>query len=372
MFKKIIEKLDYKYVKICFYGICSVLIAFICGLIIFHSRPFFLRLWSIICAVLKPLIFGLILYYLISPLTDSIEKKLKFKPKTSRVLAVIITLGLAFLIVAGIVILIYIALSRNLANVNFVSLKELYLSLEDEFKRFFLVLESILSEGDISMPPLGDVATSTVQELKNTVTTAIFSVVFAVHFLLDGKNILAYWKRFYNVIVDETAQNKFDVWMKEADTCFSGYIRGQFIDAATVGLLCSVFLRIFNVPYAPVIGALTGLGNLIPYLGGVMGFGSLAIACLATGNIEAFVIGAICISVIMMIDSNIINPMLLSNNVNVHPILVVASLIAGGAGGGLAGMLVAVPTGAFLKLQLDHYIDKKENEKATVNSPSVE
>lgn len=372
MFKKVIDKLDRKYVKICFYGIVSVLIAFICGLIIFHSRPFFSHLWSIICAVLKPLIFGLILYYLISPLTDSIEKKLKFKPKASRIIAVIITVGLAVMIVAGIITLIYIALSRDLANVNFVSLEQLYISLEEEFKKFFLVLQSVFAEGDLSIPPLGNVATSTVQELKESVTTAIFSVVFAVHFLLDGKHILAYWKRLYNVLVDESAQNRFDTWLKEADTCFSGYIRGQFIDAATVGLLCSVFLSLLSIPYAPVIGTLTGLGNLIPYLGGVMGFGSLAIACLAAGNIEAFFAGAICICIIMMIDSNIINPMLLSNNVNVHPILVVASLIAGGAVGGLAGMLVAVPTGAFLKLQLDHYIDKKESEKMTVDSTLIE
>ena len=87
-----------------------------------------------------------------------------------------------------------------------------------------------------------------------------------------------------------------------------------------------------------------------------------------TGNFQAFIIGAVTISVIMAVDSNIINPKLLSDNINVHPMLVVASLIAGGAVGGLLGMLIAVPTGAFLKLQVDHYIERKEREKQAAES----
>lgn len=366
------DKVDHKYLKICIYGIVSVLIALILGLLIINSSPFFAQLWSIVSAVLKPITFGLILCYLISPLTDHIEKKLKFRSKASRVIAVVLTIMLVLVVVISIAVLLYIALTRNLDSINISNVEHLYSYLESEFKKFFLSLQSIVSEGNIDMPSLGDVATSTVQEVKNTATTFLFSFVFAVHFLLDGKNILSYWKRLLNVTIDTKTQDQFKTWLKEADMCFSGYIRGQFIDALTVGLLSSVFLSLLNVPYALVVGLLTGFGNLIPYMGGILGFGSLAIACFAAGNLEAFIVGGICIGTIMVIDANIINPLLLSDNVNVHPMLVVASLIAGGAVGGLIGMLVAVPTGAFLKLQVDHYIEKRENKKETVDLTSVE
>jgi predicted PurR-regulated permease PerM len=368
MLKKYIENLDRKYLKICAYGIVSALIIFICGLIILKSSPFFLNLWTIITAVLKPLILGLLLCYLVTPVTDYIESKLKFKSGTSRIIAVIITIAIALLIVAGIILLLYFTLSKNIGNINIASLQELYTYLEAEFKVYFSGLQSLISNGDFSMPSLSDVASSTVADIKNTATTLLFSIVFAVHFLLDGKNILAYWNRLYNVTVGKEMQAKIRVWLDEANTCFSGYIRGQFIDALTVGLLCSVALSLLGVPYALVVGMLTGFGNLIPYLGGVMGFGSLAISCLITGDFQAFIIGAITISVIMAVDSNIINPKLLSANINVHPMLVVASLIAGGAVGGLLGMLIAVPTGAFLKLQVDHYIERKEREKQAAES----
>lgn len=61
----------------------------------------------------------------------------------------------------------------------------------------------------------------------------------------------------------------------------------------------------------------------------------------------------------MFIDANIINPRLLSENVKVHPLMVVAALIGGGAIGGLFGMIIAVPVAAFLKVQLDRYVGKK-------------
>ena len=109
--KPYIENLDRKYLKICSYGIVSALIIFICGLIILKSSPFFLNLWTIITAVLKPLILGLLLCYLVTPVTDYIESRLKFKSGTSRIIAVIITIAIALLIFAGIILLLYFILS---------------------------------------------------------------------------------------------------------------------------------------------------------------------------------------------------------------------------------------------------------------------
>ena len=123
-----------------------------------------------------------------------------------------------------------------------------------------------------------------------------------------------------------------------------------------MGLSSGIILSLVGVPFAPVIGVLTGIGNLIPYVGGPVGFGSIILVCLAKGEMVTLVWG--------VVDGNIINPMMLSDNVEVHPMLVVMALIAGGCVGGIAGMLVAVPVAAWLKIQLDRWMDKNEAKKA--------
>ena len=102
------------------------------------------------------------------------------------------------------------------------------------------------------------------------------------------------------------------------------------------------------------------IGNLIPYVGPILGYAGLITVCLLEGEINKLIIGGICLLVIMFLDGNVLNPKLLSNSVKVHPLLVVAALIGGGALGGILGMIVAVPCAALLKLQFDRYLQKKE------------
>ena len=135
------------------------------------------------------------------------------------------------------------------------------------------------------------------------------------------------------------------------------------MDALLVGAMVSIALLIAKVPYAAVIGILTGIGNLVPYVGPVVGFGSLIIVCLAEGSVRHLLIGGIILLVVMFIDGNIINPRMLSSNVEVHPVLVIVALIAGGSVGGIVGMLVAVPVAALIKLQFEKNLARRLGEK---------
>jgi predicted PurR-regulated permease PerM len=153
---------------------------------------------------------------------------------------------------------------------------------------------------------------------------------------------------------------------------FSGYFRGQATDAAIVGVLAGIALSIVGVPYAPVVGLLTGLGNLIPYVGGPVGYASIVVVCFADQLWGPMIAGIIAMSVVMFVDGNIINPRVLSNSVEVHPILVIIALIAGAAVGGIAGMLVAVPVAAWLKIQLDRWMDANEAKVASQAAGTAE
>ena len=109
-----------------------------------------------------------------------------------------------------------------------------------------------------------------------------------------------------------------------------------------------------------VIGLLTGIGNLIPYVGPIIGFASLAIVAISEGSMFHLAAGGAVLGLVMAIDGNIINPKLLSDNVEIHPVLVIVALIAGGEIGGVLGMLLAVPCAALLKLQFERFIERRK------------
>ena len=222
-----------------------------------------------------------------------------------------------------------------------------------------------------------DIASDNISHIVKAATGAVtsffsgllFGVIFSIYFLLDGNHLSKYWTRAFRLIFGQKAEDNIEVFLKDADKAFSGYIRGQFTDALIVGVLITIILSIVGVPYAIVVGVFAGLGNLIPYLGPVVGYLTLVIVCLPTAAFDKMIIGIIIFAIVMFIDGNIINPKLLSDNVEVHPLLVVAALIGGGALGGIAGMLVAVPCAALIRLQFDRYLQKlsdrrREEEKA--------
>ena len=123
-------------------------------------------------------------------------------------------------------------------------------------------------------------------------------------------------------------------------------------------------MLICRIPHAFAIGLMTALGNLIPFVGPIGGLITLLVICLSEGLMDRFLIGAIVLIVLLNIDANVINPKLMSRSIAIHPLLVFAAMIAGGAVGGIAGMLVSAPIAALLKMEFDKYIEKKEKEAA--------
>ena len=368
MLKYFKEKIDPKYFKVCLYAGVTVLVVAVAMAILYFSGGFWEKLWSIFKAVLSPIVIGGIISYLITPLVNLIQNRL-FRGKAAGWVRPA-SVALSFLIVMAVIGLIIFAIvatvNKSIVNIDLDNIKAFIESVQEDFSDIISAAEQKISEAGLPVDRIGNIVSGFANGIKNFFTGLLFGVIFAVYFLLDGKRISVYWRRAFRLIAGEKAENKLKAFALDADQAFSGYIRGQFLDAFVLGFVSAVVLLIAGIPSAIVIGLLMGIGNLIPYVGPLVGYASLIIICLLEGNITKLIIGIICLAVLMFLDGNVLNPKLLSNSVKVHPLLVVAALIGGGALGGLLGMIVAVPVAALLKLQFDRYLAKKEREKTPV------
>ena len=365
---KYFERLDRRYVRICAYAGVTVVVTLAACLLLYAVSPVFARLWDLICTVLEPIVYGVALSYVLNPLVKRISRMLRrFRPLAidamrRRRVAVAVSTVLVLLVIAAISSIFLLMVTHSIQSLRIEQIQTIlgtaHGDLIDLLKaaRARLAEWGILAKGDTANP------LALVNGAKEIAGTLIFSLIFGVYFLIDGPFILIYIGRLgYVLMGDDLAVNHARL-MADVDKVFSGYFRGQGIDALVVGLLSGIVLTAIGVPFGPLVGLLAGLGNLIPYVGGPVGFASIALMCLPNAEWGKMIAGLVAMAVIMIVDSNLINPKLLSDNVEIHPILVLAALIAGSAVGGIAGMLVAVPFAAFLKIQLDRWVDRREED----------
>lgn len=360
--RKIKIDFDKNYTKICSYAALTVIITVVALMLLYYSGGFWAKLWALFTAVLKPVVIGGIIDYLLSPIVNRLENGLidRGAGKFSRAGAVAIAIILTLAVIGGIIGILVFTFYKTFSTIGIDSIQSLISYMQNDFASFTAKLEQYLGMLGLSASRISSIITTAISSVSNFASGLLFGVIFSIYFMLDGNRISQYWLRVVRIIIGHRSPEPFRIFLSDADRVFSGYIRGQFIDAAIIGVMTTIIMVLIGVPNGTVVGVLTGCGNLIPYVGPVVGYLTLALVCIPSGAWVKLLLGAVVLAVLLFVDGNIINPKLLSTNVMVHPLLVVAALIGGGAVGGLVGMLVAVPTAALIKVQFDRLLDHEE------------
>ncbi len=379
---KIQDLFDKKYIKISLHVIltCAAIYIFMrladnIGAIV-HAAGFGIK-WLMI--VVRPLFWGVFMAYILYPMKRFVQKQLEktplFKKRSAHGFSVAVTVVGVMLIVSLLMSLLVSTLTKDIRLANFDDIERMINQLAGTLNSFYWAITQKMSQLNISSDEMNNYLNQVTNVLGNIIrgyaqnilgsinnlqgffTNLLFSIIFGIYFLLDGVGLIRYWKRVLRAVVSKRFFHRCGVFVRDADKVFSGYIRGQMLDALFMGIVVSVVLTIMNVRFSVIIGVLTGIGNLIPYMGPVLAYGSTFIVCLVNGDITLMIVSIIVLFIIQTIDGNVINPKLLAQNISIHPMLVIASLIIGSALGGLLGMLFAVPVGALLKIQFDRFIN---------------
>ncbi len=306
-------------------------------------------------AVVVPVLFAILLGVVLRP----VEKFLNTKWKIPRVLSILITVFLFMFLIAALIFFITYQLTRFMND-----LPELKQNLQFQFIRIQVWLSQSLgieystqreyidnaTEQAATNGP-GNVAASTMSTLAGLFTAAV--VVPVLLFLVMFYRVL--FLNFLLKVFGEKNRDRMATIIYEAKYAMQGYIAGLFLEMATVSLLQTLAMWIVGVKYFVFIGLITGVLNMIPYIG-IMIAGSMGILiALATGaesqQILFVIIGFACVQ---FIDNNILLPKLVGHRVRINAFFSIAGVIAGGIISGVAGMFLAIPLMALLKVTLEN------------------
>ena len=333
--------------------------------------------------VISPFLAGALMAYLLYIPASKIEKKLlkskkRFLKKKSRGLSVFITFTIAIMLIIVLVNVILpvvtesvIELVNNFQNYWNTTISKLNELPEDSFFKSEKVTEAIREIGnniqniDLKKYINPEKITEYIKGVLG-VASGIFDVfvtiIVSVYILLQRTQIIGFLKNLTMAIFGEKTCNKISKYVHDSNQIFFKFISGQLIDAVVVGILITIAMSIIGVKYSILLGFIIGLFNIIPYFGAIVAVGLSILITIITGGLSQAFWMALVVIILQQIDSNIINPKIIGDSLEISPLLVIIAVTIGGAYFNILGMFLAVPVVAVFKIIINDWIEIKREK----------
>lgn len=330
--------------------------------------------------IITPFLVGIFISYLLYMPCRKIEEvytksKSKFISKKSR------TLGI--LTVYLIIIILLIILINFILPVVFESVKDLINNIQSYYE---ITIDNYNNLPDDNILK-SDMVNDTIQNIQNLdikqyfkldkileyligaidAITGIFDVVIAfivsVYILAERRQILDALKKIAEAMFKERTYKNIDKYFNNSNEIFFKFIASQFLDAIIVGVMVTIAMTIMGIKYAPLLGFMIGLSNMIPCVGAIIATVVATIITLITGGLSQAVWMLIVVITLQQVDAHIMNPKIIGQSLKISPLLVIFAITVGGAYFGILGMFLAVPVIAVIRILVEDYVDYKTTMK---------
>jgi predicted PurR-regulated permease PerM len=340
--------------------------------IIKQKPPFYQRLTfvllslSLILAILyignsiiMPLILAMLIAILLRPIVVLFNKKIKIP----HVIAVLMAVLLFVVFVVSIVFFISWQVSdfvddwpkiQHNMTVNYENVQRwIKESFNISYRKQETYLESVKND---SFNNKNELVGNTISTFSSTLLNLVLIPIYTFLILLY-RNL---FKKFLSKLVAKEHHKTLIEILLEIKLVVQSYIVGLLIELGIVAILTTIGLMIIGVPYAILLGTITAILNLIPYIG-ILVAGVISILAALTNYTDiSMALGVIVVnSIVQLIDNNFLVPKIVASKVKLNALVSILAVFIGGAVGGIMGMFLAIPISAILKVIFDRIEDLK-------------
>lgn len=301
--------------------------------------------------IIRPLLFALILAILLNPLVNFLQRKGCY-----RVLSILITVLLAFIIIS---ILLYFIFSQiSLFSDTFPQLKIKFNSLIEQIIVWFSHTFNV-SHRKIDIwisKQTSDGLNNTATVVSHTLTTigglavTLFLIPVYIFMFLFYKNLLL---KFIACLFPTGQHAMVKEILTETKTLVQNYLLGLSLEALIVAALNSTGLLILGIEYAILLGVIGALLNVIPYIGGVIAIALPMLIAVATNSTTSAIWVFVFYIVVQFIDNHYIVPYVVASKVKINALISIIVVLIGGALWGISGMFLSIPLTAIIKVIFD-------------------
>lgn len=306
--------------------------------------------------ILSPLGFAFLFSVLLRPL----EKKF-IQWHVPKILAIIITLTIAILIVAGLITFLSKQITSFVKDIP--AIKENLNDLWNQFQRWLSntfnlsraqqnkIIQKATADTMGSIAPV-----DTINVITASIATTILIPVYVFLFLYYRTLLL----RFIVELFEDKHQENVHHVIHEIRYVVQHYITGLLTETTIVAILNICGLLIIGAPFAILLGIIAAILNLIPYIGGIIAvFLTALVTFTNTGSISTAAWTIIIFMLVQFIDNNFLVPRIIASRVQLNALISIVGVLIGGALVGVSGMFLSIPLIAICKVIFDKIEDLK-------------
>lgn len=329
------------------------------------SLPFYTKLamvlFSIIClgylailgqTILAPLLTSFLLALLLLPMSGFMERKWGFK----RSIASIISVVLMIVVIWG--ILLFLAnqltdlwkdwpLLKQQAESSFYDIQH-WISRTfhvNTQKQIAYLKDSASSAVATSATVLG----ATLLTVSSTFLFLFFLLLFTF-FILNYRGVLF---NFLTSVFEERHTQKVSEIVRHIQYIIKKYITGLFLQMLIVTILMIFTLWVLNIKYAVLLGLISGIFNIVPYIGIFTALLISVLITFATAGAAKVLLVVIAFVSIHALDGNVLMPLIVGSKVKINALFAFIGIVVGEMIWGISGMFLCIPYMAMLKIIFD-------------------
>ncbi|MDL2274403.1 AI-2E family transporter, partial [Oscillospiraceae bacterium OttesenSCG-928-G22] len=314
-------------------------------------------------SVLAKFFIGFAIAYLLSFFVAWLQKITKMRRIFAVLIGFVLLLILVSLLLLYIVPLIYdsvVLIMRNLGNyeqsisdfiaATFPSFDEETMAVITGYAVQFIDVIVTFFRENVNLTNIQNVVTFSAGILMDL----SFALMIAFYALLDKERLLTYCRRLTYAVFKQERGDTIVAFFRDTHKIFSNFVVGKFLDSSIIAVLCFILFTIMGLPLAPFLAILTGIFNMIPYFGPIIG-GVIVVVILLFFNFWYALYGLIITVLVQTLDGFVIGPKILGDVIGTSPLLIILAVSIGGRVGGLVGIFLGVPIIASIKILI---IDK--------------
>ncbi|MSQ23441.1 MAG: AI-2E family transporter [Chloroflexi bacterium] len=309
-----------------------------------------------------------IISFLLEPMVSALER-LHWVPRPLAIL--VVYAGLLLVAATSITLLVPLLASQSqMAASRFPDLDQ---SVRDRITALTATLESRgVSAGDYSaqlIKPLESVgpwlvsnAVAFATATASILAQVVLALVLSLYFVIDGERLRGQFiSAFPGRYRDDIAY-----FVASTNRAFGGFLRGQVLQSLIYALGIAVIMLGTGLPFAALTSVLAGVSIFIPFIGPVLATAVPTIIALTTDAGRAWLVAVLAI-LLNLVVVNVIAPKLMSQQIGLSPVMVLAAVIIGARLGGPWGAIFGVPIAAVISTMIAFYqLTRAERERHVV------